>query len=128
MRLRALIALVTVSLVGSMMVGCGTGQEAQQDTRRGNQAQNSEDERTRLEMNTVEGVITRVDVETRRFVLKPRDEDRILIRFNPKSLKPTLDGEEVEPDTMKKGQRAEVRYVIVDDKEIARSVTLQSAE
>jgi hypothetical protein len=78
-------------------------------------------------METATGVIARVDLENRRFVLRPTEGDRIPLRFRPETIKVVLDGEEAKPDDLQKGQRAEIEYVIRDEKNLAHSVKLQSA-
>ncbi len=127
---RSLRALVIVVVIASAAVGC-SGSGGSQGNAGKQKPQSEQSVRTGkngLKMTTVTGTIIRVDIDTRRFVLKPKNEQGLLIRFNPKSLKPTLDGKAAAPEDMKKGQRAEVDYIVKDDKEIARSVKLKSSK
>ena len=78
-------------------------------------------------MQTATGIIARVDLEHRRFVLRPEEGDRVHLRFRPETITVVLDGKEAKPEDMQKGQRAEIEYVVRDDKNLARSVTLRSA-
>jgi hypothetical protein len=78
-------------------------------------------------MQTATGVIARVDLENRRFVLRPNEGDRVSLRFRPETIKVVVDGKEAKPEDMQKGQRAEIEYVVRDDRNIARTVKLQSA-
>ncbi len=88
-------------------------------------------ERTKRDMQSVIGIITRVDIENRRFVMVPEKkedrtkENRTLFRFN-KSLEVTVDGKDAEPKDLQKRQHAKIEYMMRKGKEIALSVDVQS--
>jgi hypothetical protein len=59
-------------------------------------------------------------------VLGPQRRENVLFRCDRKVVEVALDGEEVGPETIAKGQRAEVDYVVAEGEKIARSVRLES--
>lgn len=72
-------------------------------------------------MQSAAGFVAAVVTGNDRFVLRPQRGENVLFRYNRKVFEVTLDGEEVEPETIAKGQRAEVDYVVMERKKIARS-------
>lgn len=77
------------------------------------------------EVRIAPGEIVSVNPENRRFVLKPSRGDRMVFKVLPKA-KIERGGREAELADMKRGQKAQVRYVVRDRgvKNRARSITL----
>lgn len=134
MRVKSLIFLVVLVLIASMAAGCGGASQSggQGD---GDQAKKTEKTQKKKkpkaaarETETVTGVVTRVDVENRRFVVRPKDKEPVLLIFNPKSIKVTLNGKGAKPDDIKEKQQAEAKYFTKKDKKIALFLDLESSE
>lgn len=135
--MRFLIVVVAIGLSVVMVAGCtdsdqeenrGDTQRQDSSARTTAQTQERTKEKAQEQMQSVTGILTNPILENQRFVLRPKEGDRVLFRYNPKVVEVTLDGEETGPESIKKGQRVKVDYVVSDGKEIARSVRLQSAE
>lgn len=123
-----------VLLVG-FVSGCGGG-ESQQDGGGGSQPQESgSDEGTSgaqgdgggegsREIKTALGNIASAKVDKKRFVLRPTGEgERMVFRLREKT-RIRLDGREANAEDIKKGQQAQIKYIVKNERNVARIVTL----
>lgn len=80
----------------------------------------------------VDGVVAKTDIQKHVFWVEPKNKDIKLLVFRPGKVKVTLDGKEVKPENIEKGQRAAVSFVTVKavhkdvEWNVARSVRLTS--
>jgi hypothetical protein len=101
--LRGSIFLVAVIMVASIFAGCGGGGQ---------------------ERESATGVVKSAGVDKRRLKVKPQGEDAKVFKYNPENVKVELNGEEASPAEIEEGQRAEIEYVVREDRNVARSISL----
>jgi len=124
--------------VGLVVTGCGGGSNQQDNQSQGSRAEQSKQERTggknkeeATKMESLAGTVLKVVPDGHTVLVRPKDGDRQIFRYNPDKVKVTLDGKEAGPDAIDKGQRIRVGYVKVTTKKdrevnVARSIKLQS--
>jgi hypothetical protein len=146
LKTKILVALFA-ALMLSIAASCGGGgqEEGQQqrEGQQGTQGQAGGDGQKADGRETVTGVLGAVDVENRRFRLRPQEsrpagggettgerestgeKEPMTFRFNPEKLRVTMGGEELELEALKPGLPVKVVYVVRDDRNVARSVQIQ---
>lgn len=124
--------LVALFLLSVLLAGCGGGGQSgdgSQDGAGGEAKQNGQAARKKdkpLEAKVALGKIGRVDTEAERFVLQPRVEEqgeRIVFKVG-RNAQIRQAGEKVELADVEKGQQAQVRYRMINERSIAIVVTL----
>jgi hypothetical protein len=148
LKIKVLVALFAAVML-SIATACGgggqeEGQQGQQDSgKQATQGQAGGDGQKADGRKTVTGVVGAVDVENRRFRLRPQEsrpagrgettggrestsrEEPMVFRFNPEKLRVMMGGEELELEALKPGLPVKVVYVVRDDRNVARSVQIQ---
>ena len=125
------LLLTMIVLVAAIFTGCGGGGQAedggQQNGGAKGQGKKGQGKGNALEEKTLLGTVGFVNPKTGRFTVRPRIEEQgkkpIVFKLASKA-RITLGGEEVELEDMKKGQQAQVEYVVRGDRNVARVVTL----
>jgi hypothetical protein len=122
--------LVMIVLIAGLLTGCGGGDQSGGGSQQGDGAKENgakEKKGNAPEKKIALGTVGFVNAETKRFTVRPSTEQQgekpIVFKLAKKS-KVTLDGKEVELGDMKKGQQAQVEYVVRNDHNRARSVKL----
>jgi hypothetical protein len=128
--------LVMIVLIAGLLTGCGGGDQSgsggsqQGDGAKENGAKENrakEKKGNAPEKKIVLGTVRFVNAETKRFTVRPSTEqqgEKPIVFKLAKKATVTLDGKEVELGDMKKGQQAQVEYVVRNDHNRARSVKL----
>lgn len=104
--MRGSIFLVAGIMVASIFAGCGGGQASESGK------------------ESLSGVVKSTDVDKRKFKVKPQGEDAQVFKYNPENVKIELNGEEASPAEIEEGQQAEIEYVVREDRNVARSISL----
>ena len=127
--------LVMIVLIAGLLGGCGGGsdQSGSGSQKNGGAKENGDKEKkgNAPEKKIALGTIGFVNTETERFTVRPSTEqqgEKPLIFKLAKKSRVTLGGKEAELGDMKKGQQAQVEYVVRNDHNRARSVKLFEAE
>jgi hypothetical protein len=133
-RSRRLLFLIFSALV--FVAGCGGGsgdggEERRQSERDSGRQEQSRNEARAQRLGSVEGVVRAVNSEKGNLWVKPPGEEAVKVRFRPENVVVMLDGEQVTPADIRRGQRATVEYVVVEipdkgERNIARSIELTS--
>ena len=129
---KILVAAASIVVLAGLTVGCGGGQDSNQDgsqgqgsnpktgqTEQGNTGQGKTEKAKKArtgsarEVKASEGVVGRVDNEKNFVIVKPPEQKAMLFRYNPDKVKVTLDGNEAGVQDIEKGQQATVSYVVV---------------
>ena len=132
--LSTVLFLVTIVLIAGLLTGCGGGDQSgsgsQQDG--GSKAEQGKNAPKKQGKNApkkkiVFGTVTFVNPKTEGFSVRPTIEEQgkkpVVFRLaNETSI--TLDGKEAKLEDMKKGQQAQVEYVVRNDNNRARDVKL----
>ena len=120
------LLLATIVLISGLLTSCGGGDQA------GSGSQQDGGGKEKKEKNAPEkkialGTVAFVNPETKRFTVRPSTEEQgekpIVFKLGKKA-KITLGGEEASMEDMKKGQQAQVEYVVKNDNNRVRSVKL----
>jgi len=107
---------------GSERAANGVGAEQQQG------GEETQSEAAEEEVRTATGVVGNVAQGGRRFVLRPQEGEPMVIQVVD-TTRVSLEGEEVEPTAIERGQSAVVAYVVGEqDRNRAGTVQLTSAE
>ena len=94
----------------------------------GAQADGTGGEDGSAENKTALGVIGSVKLDNDRFTLRPSgDGERMVFKLR-ENTRIELDGREVKPADIRQGQQAQIQYVVRNERNVARVVTLFSAE
>jgi len=130
----AFFVIAFVLLVG-LLAGCGGGDgsqggEAGGAKREGGGGQGAGGQKAGAsESKTALGTVVFINPETERFTLRPvveaQGEKPIPFKVTPKA-KITLDDKEATFEDMEQGQQAQVTYVVINDQNRVRTVTLFS--
>jgi len=124
------LLLTTIILIAGLLTSCGGGDQSGGGSQ--NRAQQNGDAKRQSKGNAPEekialGTVNFVNPETERFTVVPRIDEQgkkpIIFKFTPKA-RVTLGGEEVKLEDMEKGQQAQVKYVVREDRNLARTVQL----
>ncbi len=117
------------------VAGCGgeeqSGNGSQDGGSGGAQKQGGEGSKQEISAPKIAlGTVTRVDAEAERIILRPSSEEqgKKPLRFKvSENTTITLDDEEAELSDAKKGQQAQITYVVKDGRNLARKVALINA-
>jgi len=117
--------LTMIVLIAGLLTSCGGGDQSgsgsQQDGGAKEKKGNAPEKKIAL------GTVGFVNPETKRFTVRPSTDEQgkkpIVFKLAKKA-KITLAGKEVKQEDMKKGQQAQVEYVVRNDNNRARSVKL----
>jgi hypothetical protein len=124
--------LAMIVLIAGLLAGCGSGNDqsgsgSQQDSGAKEKKAKNAPEKNAPEKKIALGTVSFVNPKTERFTVRPSTEQqgkkRLVFKLAKKS-KVTLGGKEAKLEDMKKGQQAQVEYVVGNDNYRARSVML----
>lgn len=132
--LSAALSLSVIVLMVGLVAGCGSGDQSGSGSQQGSKAnagqgnkspekqgKNAPDKKILL------GTITFVNSKTEGFSVKPtmKEQGKKPVAFRPaKNTKITFAGKEAKLEDMKKGQQAQVEYMVRNDRNRARSIRL----
>jgi hypothetical protein len=136
-RLSTVLFLVTIVLLAVLLSGCGGGdqsgsgskQDGGSQAEQGNKAPVGQGENA-PKKKILFGTVTFVNLKTEGFSVRPTIDEQgnkpVVFRLaNESSI--TLGGKEAKLEDMKKGQQAQVEYVVRNERNRARSVRLFEA-
>jgi hypothetical protein len=130
----AALLLVLLILTMGLVAGCGGGDQSGNGSQNGGsdgaKKQDGEGAPQGVSRPKIAlGTVTKVDTDRSKIILRPSAEEQgerpIPFKVKPKATI-TLDGEEAELADAKRGQQAQITYVVRDDRNLAREVTLIS--
>ena len=131
-RLSTALFLVVFVLLTGLLTGCGGGDQSGNGSQEGGPGGTKEqgDGGSKIKVSqtkTALGTITRVKSDKKLIVLRPSTEEQgekpMRFRVNPEKAEIMLDDKEAELADIKKGQQAQVSYVVRNEKRnIAREV------
>ena len=130
--------LATIVLIAGLLTSCGGGDQAgsgsqQEGGANEKKGKNAPEKKGKNapEKKIALGTVRFVNPETKRFTVHPSTEEQgekpIVFKLGKKA-KITLGGEEAKMEEMKKGQQAQVEYVVKNDNNRVRSVKLFESE
>lgn len=99
----------------------GASQEEGEASKGEGSGETGQGEGSSAEIKIALGDIVSVDTEKRRLVLKPVQGERQIFKIVQKA-NVTLDDRPAELSNLKKGQQAQIRYIVKKDRERARAV------
>jgi hypothetical protein len=118
--------LAMIVLIAGLLAGCGGGDQSGGGSKQDGAAKEKKGGNA-PEKKIALGTIRFVNPETKRFTVRPSTDEQgekpIAFKLAKKA-RITLGGKEVELGDMKKGQQAQVEYVVRNDNNRARSVKL----
>ena len=144
-RLSYVLLIAVCALLFGFVAGCGGGGDesgGQQDNGSGSQQESGSggggetsgarggtgDEGDSTKTRIALGNIGAVNLDNDRFTLRPTD-DRERMPFKLReNTRIELDGQEAKPEDIERGQQAQIQYVVRNERNVARVVTLFSAE
>lgn len=122
--------LAMIVLIAGLLTSCGGGDQSGGGSQQDGGAEEKKGENA-PEKKIAFGTIGFVNPETERFTVRPSTEEQgqepIAFKLAKKG-KITLGGQEAELGDMKKGQQAQVEYVVRNDNNRARNVKLFEGE
>lgn len=132
--LSAALSLAVIVLMVGLLAGCGGGDQSGSGAQQGGKANAGQGKKTPGEQGKnapgkkiLLGTVTFVNPKTEGFSVKPtmKEQGKKPVAFRPaKNVKITLAGKEAKLEDMKKGQQAQVEYVVRNDRNRARSIRL----
>lgn len=126
MRVRSSVVLLLLVFLVVVVAGCGSQSGNESQGNGGNESGKKERTKkgaTTPELTFVSGTLGRVDVEKGRLTMRPEEgEGPLRFKFNPESLRVTVDGKEAQPQDLEGRQKAEVGYFMRKDRMVARVV------
>jgi hypothetical protein len=129
----AALFLVMAILFAGLLAGCGGGDQQSGNKEQGDdasggakkQAANKQASEPKIALGTIKSV----KIDRRRIVLKPSSEEQGEKPIPFKTVRDatiTLDNEKVELADIKEGQQAQITYVVRNERNMAREVSLIS--
>jgi hypothetical protein len=133
-RLSGAFLFVSFVLLLGFAAGCGgggdqqdSGGESQQESSSGGEASGAQggtggeggSDETRIAL----GRVGAVNLDKNWFILRPTEGERMVFRLR-EDTRITLGGQEVTPEDIEKGQQAQIEYVVKNERNQAREVTL----